>query len=155
MNPIPHRPAPTRTCGLLRPATYFTLLAALILASCDSLTDDLEPDEDSIPPEEVLRVYRSAGGTPLPANGLTRDTIYALLPLNADSRVVSFATSAGTLLPIPGAKTIDVRAEREDTPWGRRLVAKAVIQTDTIATTAVVSAKVGEFIRYLDVPFLK
>ena len=134
-------------------ACLATLLILLAASSCDELLTDLEPDPESIAPEDILFLERSAGAVPLPANGTATDTIYAYLSGDATSRVVSFATSAGSFLPIPGAKAIDVRAEENG--GGYRLVAKAVLRADTVATTAVVSAKVGEFVRYLPVTFVR
>jgi hypothetical protein len=128
-------------------------MALMFAISCESLSTDLEPDPDEIPPEEVLTISRAAGAAPLPANGTAVDTIYAHLPKDATVRVVSFATSAGSFLPIPGSKTLDVRAE--DRSADGRLVAKVALVADTIPTTAVVSAKVGEFVRYLPVSFFR
>lgn len=139
----------------MRSLSRRVLLGTIVLVcACDSILTDLEPDPDSIPPEEVLLLTRKAGAVPLPADGTTVDTFYAYLPREASSRVVTFETTAGSFMPLPGAKKLDVRAE-PDVLDDDRLVAKAALRTDTVPTTAVVSAKVGEFIRYLPVAFIR
>jgi hypothetical protein len=124
-------------------------------SACDGITSELEPNTDQVAPEEILRVYRASGVAPLPANGVSQDTIYALLPRDASQRIVTFTTSAGSFAPVPGSTSVKVRAERSTTPYGDKLVARAVIRADTLARTAVVSAEIGEFVRYVEVSFIK
>jgi ABC-type amino acid transport substrate-binding protein len=137
-------------CGVL------TALLALsgALAACEDLFDP-ERDPDEVPLSEAIELSRTGGDLPLIANGRTQDTLVARIPRGASARVVTFTTSAGTFALKPGGTEIKVRAERSGDPRDDRLVARAVLVADTIARTAVVSASVGEFTDYLQVPFVK
>ncbi len=137
-------------------ARFLLVLAACAAAAC-GLPDLVDPDVDpeDVPESEILDLTRTGGDLPLRADGKTQDTLVARIPEGASSRVVTFTTSAGSFLLTPASKTISVRAEKSADLHDSRLVARAVLVADTLPGTAVASAKVGDFTRYLNVPFVR
>ena len=131
------------------------LVALLVgLGGCD-LTSELEPHPDEITLSQIIQLSRTGGDLPIPANGTAGDTLVAKIPRGASARVVTFTTSRGSFQLNPGDKTIKVRAERTTDPHDQRLVARAVLVSDTVAGQAVVSASVSDFTDYLVVPFVR
>jgi hypothetical protein len=121
------------------------MLAVLLLVSgaCGLIS---EPEPESVPADEILRAYR-VGTTALPVRS-GRDTIVAELPRRASKKLVAFTVDRGTFAPVPGARTIAVRAE----PVDGVLRATALLQADTVPGTVVVTVSVDEHIRYVQVP---
>jgi hypothetical protein len=137
----------------MRTRMLLALVASLaVVAACDSLLSDFHDAGSAPPPEEILLFTRRGGTLPLVADGRSTDTLVAALPLGATARLVTFTTSAGQVGPVPGAKTQEVRAEPSGD--GERLEAVTTLRASDSIATAVVSARVGEHIRYLEVPFV-
>ncbi len=131
-----------------------TMAAAALLTGCDRLSTSLEADPDLVPRSEILQLLRAGGTVPLLANGTATDTLIALLPRDANPRTVTFATTAGSFPLAGGGRGLAVRAEYEPAYRSDRLVARAVLQSDSIPGTAIVSAEVGEFKEYAEVVFI-
>ncbi|HEV2147454.1 MAG TPA: hypothetical protein VGR37_08625 [Longimicrobiaceae bacterium] len=143
-------------CRLRSPRTLVPLFAAvLFLVSCDELTSELERSPDEVHLSEIIGLFRVNHPLPLTANGASEDTLLAVLPPGASPRVVTFSTTAGSFRRTAGAREIKVRAERDLESGRDRLVARAVLVSDTIPRVATVSATVAEFTTYLQVPFVK
>lgn len=139
-----------------RPPTILSLLVALALAAgCEAIFSEPELDPDDVPPSAVLELRRTGGDQPLLADGASRDTLEARIPKGASTRVVTFTTSRGKFLLSPGKQEIKVRAEPGNDPTDERLIARTVLVADTLPGEAVISASVGEFTRYIVVPFIK
>lgn len=128
-----------------------TLLVAG-LAGCTEWLSTLERDPDSVPLSEIIELVRG-GNAPLVADGISSDTVMALLPIDAKTRVVKFTTSAGSFANTGGLKALDVRAVRLE--GNDRLAAIAVLVSDTASVVAAVRGTVGEFSNFILVPFQK
>jgi hypothetical protein len=130
-----------------------SLILILLLAGCEDWLSDPEPSVDDVPLSEIVDVERAGEPLPLAADGVSADSIFAFLPLDARTRIVKFTTTAGSFDLTGGQRTVDVRAVR--TEDGMRLRASAVLIADTVAVTAVVRGTVGEFSDFVLVPFIK
>jgi hypothetical protein len=91
---------------------------------------------------------------PLLANGIAVDTLIATLPRDANPRVVTFTTTAGSFPLTGNGKEIKARAELDPLYRTDRLVARAVLRSDTSPGKAIIAATVGDFRAYLEVEFL-
>lgn len=134
--------------------TCLLLLLVGLFPACEEWVTGPAGDPDDVPHRDILELTRTGGDLPLRADGQTQDTLEARLPQGAARRVVTFSTTAGTFR-LNGKSDIKVRAEKSADPVDPRLVARAVLVSDTVAKTAIVSASVGEFTRYLEVSFVK
>jgi hypothetical protein len=129
-------------------------LLAVALTGCENLSTSLERDPDSVPRAEILEFTRAGGSLPLLANGVAVDTLIAIIPRDANPRLVTFSTTAGTFPLTGNAKEIKVRAEYEPTYQKDKLVARAVLRSDTVPGKATVSAAVGDFKEYREIEFV-
>ena len=143
----------TLLCTRTRSAALLLGVAASVVA-CRGLTPS-DRDPDAVALSEIIELKRVGGDQPLRADGTARDTLEARIPRGASTRVVTFTTSAGHFALAPGGGPLKVLAETGTDARDSRLVARAVLVADTLPKTAVVSAGVGDFSAYLEVPFVK
>jgi|GEM_PF-5085595 len=129
------------------------LVLALFAGACNDILSDPERDPDDVPASEVLALSRTGGDLPLRADGVTRDTLVADIPVNSTLREITFTTTHGKFL-LSNKQELKVRAEKGSGAYNRRLVARAVLIADTVPAQAVVSASIGDFDAYLFVPFV-
>jgi hypothetical protein len=140
----------TRVLSLRRVRLQAMLALPLLANGCDWVT---AADRDDVPLEEIISLTRTGTGA-LPANGTARDTFFARIPNKANSRQVTFSTTAG-IFELTNAKEVKIRAERDATDANGPLVGKVVLRADTLSATAIVSALIGEFRDTLWVPMIK
>lgn len=112
-----------------------TLLSAALLAGCYHKSD-YSPSAPAA--AGALSLTTADGSFSLPADGVSRLTLVAKIPADADAdkRTVTFTTSTGTLVGAPGSGlTLDVPADSQ----GRAVVD---LQSSTRVETAIVTASV-------------
>lgn len=131
------------------------VLLAVATAACDEILHTPERDASEIDRAEILQLTRVGGDQPLPADGVSQDTVEARIPKDASTQIVKFSLSRGRFLYGPGKTEMEVRAEPSRDRHDSRLVARAVIVADTLPGEAVVSASIGGFTEYLFVPFVR
>ena len=107
--------------------------------------DDYVVGED-LQLDDVLTLFLPAPS--LPADGDTTVTLQARIPprANADHRLVTFATTAGSFLP-DGQMTIHVTADADGAALAR-------LRAPSTVSSAIVTAEVGGFVRTGTVDFV-
>ena len=139
----------------MRAARLYSLIPAAwalwVCGACEAWLDTLEPDPETVPLSAIIDLARVGPNLPLPADGVSTDTIIARLPKEATTRVIKFSTTLGSFELTGGQKTIDVRSQLE----GSKLIARAILVSDTLPGTAVVRASVSEFSSYLQIRFIE
>lgn len=143
----------SRTLPPSRTAFAALLCLLLLAAGCDELISEFEHDPDAVPLEEIISLTRTGSG-PLSLGGTARDTFFARIPHDANTRLITFSTTAG-VFELTNAREVKVRAERDAARPDGPLVARAVLRADTLTTTAVVSAVISDFRDTLWVPMIR
>lgn len=139
---------------VLRGAATGVLVAACLATGCDPASE-FRPDPDAIPLEEIIDVRRADNSTiPLRADGTDTTTLLAHIPGEASSRAITFRTTGG-VFPLSGSREVEIRAERSSSDVSGRLVARVLLQTDTIPRVAIVSALIGGFRDTVSVVFVR
>ncbi|HET7463858.1 MAG TPA: hypothetical protein VFJ82_21560 [Longimicrobium sp.] len=134
-------------------ACHGLVIVALSAGGCKLIS---EPERDSldVPLSEIIDLTRRGGSLPVLADGTTEDTLVATIPEQSTSRLVTFNTTGGRFVLAGPGKQLKVTAVRDSSRTDDRLVAKAVIRSDS-AIIAITSASVLDFTAYLPVTFVK
>jgi hypothetical protein len=117
------------------------------------LTDAPEREPDSVPLSEIISLQRKGAG-PLPATRAAADTLFALLPLHASNRAVTFRTTLGSFDFTALAKEYKTSAQPDSVVSTDHLVARAILRSDTVPGTTTVSASVGDYTTYITIPIV-
>jgi hypothetical protein len=133
------------------------LLLSAVLA-CNDASWTFEPSTDDVPLEDIVRLTRAGSGV-LSADTTSLDTLKAHIPRGADTRVITFTTTAGWFEHTARAKELKVRAVLE-APTDAFLTARTVFRSDTLVTgavvdTATVRASIGDFTALLRIPLAR
>lgn len=124
-----------------------------LAAACNDLPSEPERDSLDVPGSEIITLTRAGGSLPVPADGVTEDTLIATIPEGSATRLVTFNTTGGRFV-LAGGKQIKVTAVRDNSRSDKRLVARAAIVSDS-SIVAATSASVGDYTAYVPIKFVK
>jgi hypothetical protein len=141
--------AADRAAGWSRRLAALGLAAALALAGCDELADNLQPE--SVDPKEIVALSRDVAGDVV-ADGAATVRLSASIPRRTATRTIEFTTTLGTFVET-GTRSVKVRA-LDDPSDDDRAVASTLLRADTTAGTAYVRATISEQYDTLTIRFL-
>lgn len=129
----------------------FLFGSALLPLGCRGITSDNERKESAVALSEIIKLTASAPS--IVADGKTTVRLSARIPADASTKTVTFSTTAGAFVE-SASKEVKIFAWPDSANKDKRL-ATTLLRSDTLGSTAIIRATVGEYYDTVTVLFNK